>query len=374
MVVNVPWTDTDTTYSAATSSTLGLSKLEDDTVQSAAANSITTTASRTYGIQNNSSGQLVVNVPWTDTDTTYSTATSDDAGLMSSDDFNKLDITSGTVTASKAVVVDANKDISGFRNISATGSFSGNLTGTASNATALNTTIDGIVKTTNGDGTLSIGNLVSGDIPDNSANTSGNAGSVTNGVYTTDKLSALSETTSTELASIISDETGSGSLVFATSPTLVTPVLGTPSSGTLTNCTGYPTSSLDGTISNTQLAGSIANGKLTNSSITIAGTATSLGGTITADAIINAGTGISQSDADNGTTVIGASNGKVGFFGVTAVEQQSNIVDAESVQGAASGAPTESDFNGLRTDVQNLTAKVNAILTALEALGLLASS
>lgn len=34
--------------------------------------------------------------------------------------------------------------------------------------------------------------------------------------------------------------TGSGSVVLATSPTLVTPVLGTPSSGTLTNCT-FPT-------------------------------------------------------------------------------------------------------------------------------------
>ena len=39
------------------------------------------------------------------------------------------------------------------------------------------------------------------------------------------------------MASAVSDETGSGSLVFATSPTLVTPALGTPASGTLTNCT-----------------------------------------------------------------------------------------------------------------------------------------
>jgi len=38
----------------------------------------------------------------------------------------------------------------------------------------------------------------------------------------------------------MTDETGSGSLVFATSPTLVTPVLGTPTSGDLSNCTGYP--------------------------------------------------------------------------------------------------------------------------------------
>ena len=46
--------------------------------------------------------------------------------------------------------------------------------------------------------------------------------------------------TSAELKTGISDETGSGSLVFATSPTLVTPALGTPSAGVLTSCTGLP--------------------------------------------------------------------------------------------------------------------------------------
>jgi len=38
--------------------------------------------------------------------------------------------------------------------------------------------------------------------------------------------------------------TGSGAPVRATSPTLVTPAIGTPASGTLTNCTGYPGTSL----------------------------------------------------------------------------------------------------------------------------------
>lgn len=47
----------------------------------------------------------------------------------------------------------------------------------------------------------------------------------------------LGTPTSANLISAVTDETGSGSLVFATSPTLVTPVLGTPTSGTLSNCT-----------------------------------------------------------------------------------------------------------------------------------------
>ena len=47
----------------------------------------------------------------------------------------------------------------------------------------------------------------------------------------------LGTPSSANLATVVTDETGSGALVFATSPTLVTPVLGTPASGALTNCT-----------------------------------------------------------------------------------------------------------------------------------------
>jgi len=54
----------------------------------------------------------------------------------------------------------------------------------------------------------------------------GNAATVTNGVYTSSKISALAATTSSELAGVITDETGTGALVFSNTPTLVTPVLG----------------------------------------------------------------------------------------------------------------------------------------------------
>lgn len=50
----------------------------------------------------------------------------------------------------------------------------------------------------------------------------------------------LATPSSANLAAAVTDETGSGALVFANSPTLVTPALGTPASGTLTNCTGLP--------------------------------------------------------------------------------------------------------------------------------------
>jgi len=45
-------------------------------------------------------------------------------------------------------------------------------------------------------------------------------------VVTTDKISVLAATSSAELAGVISDETGTGALVFANTPTLVTPNIG----------------------------------------------------------------------------------------------------------------------------------------------------
>lgn len=61
---------------------------------------------------------------------------------------------------------------------------------------------------------------------------------------TSSPLSQFASTTSSQLAGVISDETGSGALVFGTSPTLVTPALGTPSALVLTNATGLTTAGL----------------------------------------------------------------------------------------------------------------------------------
>ncbi len=57
---------------------------------------------------------------------------------------------------------------------------------------------------------------------------------------TSEPLSQFAATTSAQLAGVITDEVGSGLLVFNNSPVLITPNLGTPSSVVLTNATGLP--------------------------------------------------------------------------------------------------------------------------------------
>jgi hypothetical protein len=60
----------------------------------------------------------------------------------------------------------------------------------------------------------------------------------------------LATPSSSNLAAAVTGETGTGALVFAESPTLVTPALGTPASGVLTNCTGTASGLTAGTATN----------------------------------------------------------------------------------------------------------------------------
>lgn len=96
-------------------------------------------------------------------------------------------------------------------------------------------------------------------------------------------LSQFAATTSAQLAGVISDETGSGSLVFATSPTLVTPVLGVATYTTLSG-------------------GNITDSALTAGRITLAGTAGILSDSANLTYVASGGLTVNNIYASFGTT------------------------------------------------------------------------
>ena len=94
MVVNVPWTGYTLPLMTATSR--GGAEVLSDITQTVAANGVSTTAGRTYGLQLNAAEQLVVNVPWTDT-AQYSFSAKGDTGTTNSiTDGNTLILSGGT--------------------------------------------------------------------------------------------------------------------------------------------------------------------------------------------------------------------------------------------------------------------------------------
>jgi len=102
--------------------------------------------------------------------------------------------------------------------------------------------------------------IVAADIPILNQNTTGNAATVTTNANLTGAVTSvgnaasLGSFTSAQLATALTDETGTGANVFATSPTLVTPALGTPSSGIVTNLTGTASININGTVGATTAA------------------------------------------------------------------------------------------------------------------------
>lgn len=175
------------------------------------------------------------------------------------------------------------------------------------------------------------------------------------------KLNQFASTTSAELASVISDETGSGSLVFATSPTLVTPVLGVATGTSVmlsanvgaaaANVSGVVTGGTLNTAGNVNAAAGLVSGVLTAGTLNTAGnvnaaslrvTTTSSLGTV-AQGTWN-GTSISTTYTDakvtsvNGSTGavtgLATTGGKLSQFAATTSAELAGVISDETGSGS----------------------------------------
>ena len=111
----------------------------------------------------------------------------------------------------------------------------GNAT-TLTNAPVIAKVLTGYVS---GAGTVSATDSILQAIQKLNGNDATNA-NLTGAVTSVGNATSLGSFTSAQLSGALTDETGTGANVFATSPTLVTPLLGTPTSVTLTNATDLP--------------------------------------------------------------------------------------------------------------------------------------
>jgi hypothetical protein len=142
------------------------------------------------------------------------------------------------LTASQAVFTDASKNL-----------VSNAITGTGNVVMSTSPTL---VTPALGTPSALVGTNITGTAAGLTAGNVTTNANLTGAVTSVGNATSLGSFSSANLAGALTDETGTGSAVFATSPTLVTPILGTPTSVTLTNATGLPLSTgVTGTLATT---------------------------------------------------------------------------------------------------------------------------
>ena len=146
---------------------------------------------------------------------------------------------------------------------------------------------------------------------------------LTGAVTSVGNATSLGSFSSSDLAIALTDETGTGSAVFATSPTLVTPALGTPSALVGTNITGTAAGLTAGTVT-------------TNANLT--GGVTSVG---------NVATVVTNANLTGGVTSVG---------NATTVITNANLTGGVTSVGNATTVVTNANLTGAVTSVGNSTS------------------
>ena len=161
---------------------------------------------------------------------------------------------------------------------------------------------------------------------------------------TIDLTSNTLTATSAQLATAVTDETGSGALVFATSPTLVTPALGTPASGIMTNVTGTASGLTAGNVTtNANLTGHVTSvgnaavlGSFTSAQLAAALTdETGSGAAVFANTptLVTPAIGAATGSSLTLTNITLASNGNATVLGTLDLGNESDTTIARSAAG-----------------------------------------
>lgn len=230
-----------------------------------------TAAGKTLALSGSTSGKTTINVAATASGTlTLPSATDTLVGRATTDTLtNKsISLTTNTLTGTSAELATAISDETGTGSLvfntspSLTTPNIGAATATTVNNLTITQPATGSTLTIADGKTLTASNTLSFTGTDSSSVAFGTGGTVT---YTSNKLSVFSATSSSELAGVISDETGTGALVFGTSPTLTTPNISSiVNTGTLTLPTSTDTlvgrDTTDTLTNKTLTAARIANG------------------------------------------------------------------------------------------------------------------
>jgi len=197
---------------------------------------------------------------------------------------------------------------------------------------------------------------------------------LTGAVTSVGNATSLGSFTSAALLDALTDETGTGSAVFATSPTLVTPALGTPSALVGTNITGTATSfNINGTVgATTAAAGTFTTVNATTVDTTNVEVTNIKAKDGTASATIADSTGVitigssvlTTADINGGTidnTAIGGATPAAGSF--------SSLTDSGNLNFTGTGNRITGDFSNAtvanRVLLQSSTTNGNTIVAAI---------
>jgi hypothetical protein len=189
----------------------------------------------------------------------------------------------------------------------------------------------------------------------------------------------LSTPSSANLAAALTDETGSGVNVFNNTPTLITPILGTPQSGNLANCT-FPTlnQNTSGTAAGLSATLAITSGGTGSTSTTYCSLTTNVSGTLpvanggtgTTTPALVAGTNVSISgtwpnqtiNASGGTSltgVTGATNTALGVSALTSITTGTNNTATGVSALSSNTTATDNTAMGYSALVNNTTGSFN---------------